>query len=265
MVDKNYIIFTDLDGTLLDHQTYRYDAANTALDLIRAAKIPLILTSSKTAAELVALRAELGFEHCPAIVENGAGILNPGAIETNSDDQYQNILTLLINAPEDLRSYFKGFSDYSAQELSELTSLDIKSAELAMQRQYSEPGTWSGSDDELAVFETYLTEHGLSIQQGGRFLSVSTGMNKADRMMEILTKNRSTTPDIVSIALGDAPNDIMMLEMADIGFVIKNTDGHDIFKGDMPHHIIRSNNHGPIGWNQCINSLLNQSSSINLK
>ena len=265
MGDKSYIIFTDLDGTLLDHQTYSYEAANPALDLVRAANIPLVLTSSKTAAELAPLRAELGFANYPAIVENGAGILLSGANAIHSDDEYQNILAVLNGAPAHLQSYFKGFSHYSAHKLSETTSLDIKSAKLAMRRQYSEPGTWSGNDDQLAEFIIYLAEHRLSVQQGGRFLSVSTGMNKADRMTEILATYRATHPDIISIALGDAPNDIMMLEMADIGFVIENTDGHDIFKGNMPNHITRSHKHGPQGWNECIKSLLTQSTSINLK
>ena len=69
------IVFSDLDGTLLDHDSYGYDAAAAALAALRARNIPLILCSSKTAAELVPLRAELGFENCAAIVENGAGIL----------------------------------------------------------------------------------------------------------------------------------------------------------------------------------------------
>lgn len=70
---KNYVIFTDLDGTLLDHDTYSYEPANSALEKLRETKTPLILASSKTAAEIAPLRHELGFDAFPAIVENAPG------------------------------------------------------------------------------------------------------------------------------------------------------------------------------------------------
>ncbi|MEM9278462.1 MAG: HAD-IIB family hydrolase, partial [Pseudomonadota bacterium] len=72
-VSNQLIFFTDLDGTLLDHETYSHEPAREALDAIRNNDIPLILASSKTAAEIEPLRNELGFDHCEAIVENGAG------------------------------------------------------------------------------------------------------------------------------------------------------------------------------------------------
>ena len=45
------IIFTDLDGTLLDFR-YSYKEAVPALNLIRKKNIPLIICSSKTRAEI---------------------------------------------------------------------------------------------------------------------------------------------------------------------------------------------------------------------
>jgi hydroxymethylpyrimidine pyrophosphatase-like HAD family hydrolase len=39
---ENTLIFTDLDGTLLDHQTYSYDKALLALQLVQKKEIPLI-------------------------------------------------------------------------------------------------------------------------------------------------------------------------------------------------------------------------------
>ena len=41
-------IFSDLDGTLLDHDTYGYEPARPALALLGRKNIPLILCSSKT-------------------------------------------------------------------------------------------------------------------------------------------------------------------------------------------------------------------------
>ena len=67
------IVFTDLDGTLLDHETYRFDAALPALETLAARGVPLVLATSKTAAEIGPIRQALGRD-VPAIVENGGGI-----------------------------------------------------------------------------------------------------------------------------------------------------------------------------------------------
>jgi len=70
------VVFTDLDGTLLDHQTYEWEEAKPALNRCKALQVPLILVSSKTRAEMDVLRHELGLIS-PFISENGGGIFFP--------------------------------------------------------------------------------------------------------------------------------------------------------------------------------------------
>jgi mannosyl-3-phosphoglycerate phosphatase len=70
------IIFTDLDGTLLDYDTYSFEKALPALQLLRERDIPLIISSSKTAKEVVFYREQLENDH-PFISENGGGIFIP--------------------------------------------------------------------------------------------------------------------------------------------------------------------------------------------
>ena len=54
------LVFTDLDGTLLDHNDYGYGPALPALTELKARDIPLVLASSKTAAEIAPLHHDLG-------------------------------------------------------------------------------------------------------------------------------------------------------------------------------------------------------------
>jgi mannosyl-3-phosphoglycerate phosphatase len=70
------LVFTDMDGTLLDHHTYSFEAAKPALSALESKSIPVIPTTSKTFAELQPLRERIGLDG-PFIVENGAAIFIP--------------------------------------------------------------------------------------------------------------------------------------------------------------------------------------------
>ena len=69
------IIFTDLDGTLLDDK-YSYKKSKNILNLIREKRIPLIFCTSKTKAEVDYYRKKLNNKD-PFISENGSAIFIP--------------------------------------------------------------------------------------------------------------------------------------------------------------------------------------------
>jgi mannosyl-3-phosphoglycerate phosphatase len=75
-VEPRLLIFTDLDGTLLDHDTYDFSPALPALAALRAAQVPLILCSSKTFAEMKYWGEVLDLHH-PFISENGGALVVP--------------------------------------------------------------------------------------------------------------------------------------------------------------------------------------------
>ncbi len=78
------IIFTDLDGTFIDFETYSPDvAAPVARDLVDRG-VPVIFCSSKTFGEQQALMDLIGLT-VPCIVENGAGIFLPDSVRILDD------------------------------------------------------------------------------------------------------------------------------------------------------------------------------------
>lgn len=255
------IIFTDLDGTLIDHETYSHAAAQPALDVMRRNHVPLIMASSKTAVEIAALRTELGFGHCPAIVENGAGILEPDGTEKAGDNESYPHLRAMLNAlPADLRAKYRGFGDCTAAEIAELTGLTVAAAQLAARRQFSEPGVWSGSPEKLEQFETLIAEQGISAKRGGRFLTLSFGADKAQRMKEITARYVTQGARPKTVALGDAPNDAAMLEAADIGVIVANLHGTPVpeLEGEAEGRIRRTEKPGPQGWNHAVLAIFQQ-------
>ena len=256
---RQVIVFSDLDGTLLDHETYSFDAALPALARLKDLNIPLVLASSKTAAEIAPLRAAMGFAHCPAIVENGAGVLPP---ETDADDvgtTHERLIDALNALPADLRACFAGFSDWDVSEIAARTGLDLISAERARKRSFSEPGIWTGTEAQLEAFRNRLLQSGIGIQKGGRFHTLSFGGNKADRLGEIslqFESEKRSRP--FCLALGDAPNDIAMLEVADCGVIIPNPDHPGIGRlaGENNGRIKRAKFPGPVGWNDSVLSCI---------
>ncbi|RPE67240.1 mannosyl-3-phosphoglycerate phosphatase [Pacificibacter maritimus] len=250
------LIFTDLDGTLIDHDTYQWSPAFDALNALKAAQAGVVLASSKTGAEISVLRDELGLNAWPAIVENGAGLLAAHATVTQTNTDYRKLRNCLNQIPKQLRQSYVGFGDMTTDEVVQATGLDAESAKLAQQRMYSEPGLWHGTQEDKHRFLAQLKTHGISAQQGGRFLTLSFGTNKVDQMQRL-------TADFMprhTIALGDAPNDIAMIEAADFGVVIANPHRSALkpLKGEAEGRIRRTQASGPRGWNTAILDLLTQ-------
>lgn len=256
MHPPDILVFSDLDGTLLDHHTYSWAPAKDVLSRMRRSSVGLILATSKTQAEVAPIRAEIGFADFPAIVENGGGILEPEAAEHRPGNQYAAIRVLLRGLPQG----FVGFGDMSVQDVAEITGLSVKVAARAKQRLFSEPGIWTGTPEGLAAFERSAAQAGLAMRRGGRFLSVSFGGTKADQMDMLIRRYKPK----VTIALGDAPNDIEMLERADHGVIVANETTPDLepLPGEATGCITRTGRAGPAGWAEAVTAFLNEHTPI---
>lgn len=249
------VVFSDLDGTLLDHETYSWQPAKPALERMKGLGIPLILASSKTAIEIADLRAQMGFSHCPAIVENGAGLLRAGAEGGGVGRDYDRIRAALDGLPKELRAPFEGFGDMGVQRIAEVTGLSPEGALGAATRQFSEPGVWTGDAQGCEAFVRALAEQGIHARMGGRFLTLSFGATKADRMEDICAE---IEPKPQVLALGDAPNDLEMISAATFGVIIKNPHGAQIphLSGEDSGRVRRSRDAGPVGWNTEVNATI---------
>ena len=244
------IVFSDLDGTLLGHGDYDWTPAEPALRQMRRIGAGLVLASSKTAAEVAPLREDLGFAGWPAIVENGCGLLPPGQAGSEGTETYSDIRALLGELPPG----FCGFGDMSVEEVAAATGLPHAGAQRAKARQYSEPGIWTGTEGALEVFLRAASARGLTARRGGRFLTLSLGGTKADRMDQIL----NTYSPSYSVALGDAPNDVEMLQRADFGVIVRNDHGTPLptLPGEAEGRILRTQQEGPRGWAEAVLHLM---------
>lgn len=68
-IQQPLLVFSDLDGTLLDSHSYDWQPAAPWLSRLREANVPVILCSSKTSAEMLYLQKTLGLQGLPLIAE----------------------------------------------------------------------------------------------------------------------------------------------------------------------------------------------------
>ena len=248
------VVFSDLDGTLLDHDTYSWAPAQPALDRLAAKAVPVVLATSKTAPETLLIQKRMDLSRFPAIVENGAGIIGLGADVDEYAKDYNRLRACLDDLPKGLRQHFTGFGDMDVGTVAQITGLPDEDAARAKARAFSEPGLWSGPEDEKADFLTSLSHAGITARAGGRFLTLSYGKTKKDGMDEIAAQLGAR----ITMALGDAPNDIDMLEAADHGVIVYNPHHPPLpeLQGEQSGRIIRTTQTGPAGWNAAVNAFL---------
>ncbi len=268
---KKTIIFTDLDGTLIDHDTYRFDQVEATLKRLKEGAVPVIICSSKTRAEIEAYRTSMGLND-PFIAENGGAIFVPQATFDSKAEGFvkkRSYLVMELGKPYDvLRNVWTrmkakegfnmtGFSEMTIEQIVQHTSLPVADARLAAMREYSEPFLFFENHERLRFLKKLLREQGLQITKGGRFYHL-TGNNDKGKAVEILRKlyaQNHTGTSLFTIGLGDSANDIPMLENVDLPVIIRKKTGQwEILKGN--DSVMYSDKAGPKGWAESIDRIL---------
>lgn len=266
-VSRQTVIFSDLDGTLLDPLRYSFDDALPALRLVAARGIPLVLCSSKTCAEILACRREMGNVH-PFISENGGGIFIPqgyfprpaGAEEIEGywritlGTPYAQIRAHFLRLRENLGVAARGFADMRVEEVASLTGLAPAQASLAKQRDFDEPFVFEGAPD--AGFLRAIEEAGLNWTEGRIFHILGRhDKGRAVRILKDLYQRERGEMD--SIGLGDGFNDLPLLQSVEHPVLIRREDGG--FAPDIAiNGLVKTRLCGPAGWNEAVLELLAQ-------
>lgn len=262
MHTKKLIVFSDLDGTLLDHDSYSWEPARSALNTLAELAIPVVLCTSKTAAEVTELHRQMPIE-APFIVENGSAVIFPASAQNAESSayffgkKYSEVLSILHQLRLEKSYRFTGFHDMTTTDVARATALPAEQAELARQRLSSEPLIWEDSESALEQFKRELLSHGVKILQGGRFYhALDTNSDKGTALLWLLRhlSDGINTHRYFSIALGDGPNDLDMLETADLAVVIPSASGRT--PAPRNNKILHAKEPGPTGWNQAILDIL---------
>jgi mannosyl-3-phosphoglycerate phosphatase len=222
---RKVVIFTDLDGTLLDPDSYSFEPAAPALDLVRRKGIPLVLSSSKTRAEIELYRRKLGNRH-PFISENGGAVFIPGRYfsfripcDREVEDYcvlelgtfYPRIVQVLESVKKESGISIKGFFELTEEELASLSGLSLEEAAFAKQREYDEAFIIEGGEEEVETVKRKIEQKGLRHVRGGRFHHI-LGRNDKGKAVEVLKElYENEFFSVATIGIGDSFNDLPML------------------------------------------------------
>ena len=270
---RRIIIFTDLDGSLLDATSYSFDAAKEALSLIEALGAALILVSSKTRAEMEPLRLRLN-DLQPFIVENGGALFVPkgyfpfpieGATHNGEyevvviGEPYDALRAALREIGQELGCRLQGFGDLSIEDIARLTELSVADATLATQREYDEPFVVTEGEIAWSRLVKAAETRGLQCTRGGRFYHLMGSNDKGIASQRLMAWYRRLArhdgQGMVTIGIGDSLNDLPMLRVVDCPILVQKPDRSYDPDVQLPH-LIRADGVGPVGWNRSLMDLL---------
>jgi mannosyl-3-phosphoglycerate phosphatase len=258
-----WLVFTDLDGTLLDHETYSFEPARPALERLRRMAVPLVLTTSKTRVEVEVWRGRLD-NHDPFIVENGGAVFVPRVRFGVSPDQsvprgpydviefgdrYETLVDTLASAARETSCLVKGFHEMTAEEVSAACGLTLEEAGLAKQREY---------DEVFEIVDTARAEallravegKGKRWTRGGRFYHITGNNDKAAAVEAVRALYQKAFGEVTTVGLGDGMNDAPFLNAVEIPILIRSDSSAEL-EAAVPRGRL-TDQFGPAGWNQAL-------------
>jgi mannosyl-3-phosphoglycerate phosphatase len=264
------VIFTDIDGTLLDSYFPDLNKAKKLVEKTLQNGIHLILCSSKTELEQDLIRSNIQLKE-PFIVENGGATIIPlGYFKKSKFDhskKFQNkyiietggssskIRSLLKKIRTKHKINFKGTSDLSIPELSKITKLSEDYAERMIKRKYSETIVQIDSKD-MPNFVINVEELGLKVIPGGQYFDITLGNDKgtaAKILMDIF--RREYENNVIFFGIGDSKNDESMLSLMNLPILVQKADTS--WQNLRIDNLQKVNGIGTKGWEVALEIILN--------
>ena len=254
------VIFTDLDGSLLHRDTFKFDSIKDYIKSLVSKGVIIIPNSSKTEKEIEKFNEELGL-NLPYISENGSSIHGLNLITSNFPDKLvlsrekEELLKIYENkVPEKLKEKCFQISKMSKKEKENILGQKDEKLKDALNRKYTLPFLFKGDKNEKNRLLKILNSNSLTLQEGGRVSNLCDNINKVKSMNRVIKILKKTEDKIKTIAVGDNFNDLEMLRNCDIPCLVFN----DQFKLDQINinNLIFSNKPSPEGWADVIKMAL---------
>ena len=254
------LIFTDLDGTLLDRDTFKFDVIRDYIKKLLTKGIFIIPNTSKTEKEILEFNKEIG-SSLPYISENGAVINGLDLLNSNLPKELilsrekDNLIKIFENSvPLNLQNKCRWLSEMDKKKQSLIFGLVNEKLKLALNRKYTVPFIFEGTKNEKKELSKVVKKSGLALQEGGRVINLTDKVNKAKALQVFVRFFKKNNKKVKTIAVGDNYNDLDMLKTSDYPCLVFN----DKFTLDqIPiNDLIATNKPSPEGWADVIKMAL---------
>ncbi len=262
------VLFTDLDGTLLDFFDYSYDTAIPALEALEKRDVPIVFCTAKTLAENEYYRKEMGIED-PFIVDNGGAIFIPvnyfafrfdckikhGYCIVELGASYKVLRAALKDIREETGYKITGFGDMTAEEVAKDANFSVEKAELAKAKEYNESFIFDEPKERAAILFEKIREKGFSFTHGGRYYNIHGKNANKGNAVNILTQLfKKEYGAVKTIGIGDSMNDIPMLKAVEQPAIVKNKKGSWL-EVSLPD-LYKAEGEGPEGWVEVVEKFI---------
>lgn len=227
------VVFSDLDGTLLD-KNYSFSKSKKAIKFLKNKKIPLILISSKTRAEIEIYRKKMKNKE-PFISENGGAIFIPKnyfdfKFKSKKKDNYFVIelgipYKKLVEIMKKIDKKFgtTSFYEMSAKEISNQIGLDLKEAKLAKKREYDVVFRIDDKKNKNKIIKE-IKKNGFNYTEGGNYFHFLGENNKGKAAKILIRMFKKQNKNIKTFSFGDSKNDFPLLKSTDKSFLVKGPE-----------------------------------------
>lgn len=277
MDDHRWILFADLDGTVLDKETYEPGPSLKALGRCGCAGIHVIFCSSKTGAEIELYHTSyVPHPGSPFIAENGGGVFfpldhwaqPPGGEQKGRfwkvtlGARHEAVFRVLTESAGRVGLRIQTFTGMAPEEIARRTGLSLEEARLAGQRDFDEP-FWIEEHDQMTLkaFQEAIETEGMSLTRGGRCFHVQGASDKGKAAAYVRQRYEQEIGNVHAAAVGDAANDLPMFRAADRAYLVKRADeSHD---PEIPRekNIRFMAGVGPAGFSQAVDDLLDRTAA----
>jgi mannosyl-3-phosphoglycerate phosphatase len=273
LLAPRHLIFTALEGALLNPRTGSFAGAEEALSELERRHIPLVLVTSRTRAEIELLRRKLQHGH-PFITESGGGIFFPdgyfnfripGAersgryLRVALARPYEEVTAALDDIAEQTGVGVAGFHHMSPREIADNTGLRPRDSESARNREFDELFFFTSIDEQsIARFVAAASQRGFTARPGRTFWHFSSGCDAA-RAVRLLTQlfREATRSKLRAIGIGSNKEDLAWLRAVDHVILLPgpDTDSAGLDTG-LLKSLTLGDSVGPAGWNASILKLI---------
>jgi mannosyl-3-phosphoglycerate phosphatase len=278
LLAPRHLIFTALEGALVDPRTDSFAGAEEALSELDRRKIAFVLLTSRTREEIEPIRRKMGHNH-PFVTENGGGIFFPdgyfslripGAVRTArylsiaQGRPYSEVCEALDEIAEECAVGVAGFHHMSLREIADNTGLRPRSAELARAREFDEPFYFTSADEKaIARFVEAARERGFDTRRGATFWHLSAKCDAARAVRSLAQLFREATHiKLRLVGIGADQEDLPWLRAVDHAILLPDSreaatpSAHPMENPGRMRTIVIGDAPGPAGWNTSVLNII---------